>query len=118
MTDIVERLRDKWVLAALPVIARDAADEIESLRQQLEVDKAFYENVEGTHSQALKLMQISLRQQLDSLNKARAQRDELLKAAVAVVDRWDSPSWKDVPHTGEFIHRLRAAITNTTKGQP
>jgi hypothetical protein len=35
---------------------------------------------------------------------------ELEEAAKAVVDRWQSPLWKDLPHTGEFIARLDAAI--------
>ena len=47
----------------------------------------------------------------------KRQRDELRVAAQAVVDRWDSPTWKCVPPTGEFINRLRAAITNATKGE-
>jgi hypothetical protein len=34
----------------------------------------------------------------------------LREAAQAVVDRWDTPAWKDVPHTGEFINALRAAL--------
>ena len=34
---------------------------------------------------------------------------ELLSAAKAVIERWDSPLWKDLPHTGEFINRLRKA---------
>lgn len=33
-------------------------------------------------------------------------------AASAVVKRWDTPSWKDVPHTAEFIHALRDAVNN------
>ena len=35
---------------------------------------------------------------------------ELLNAAKAVIERWDSPLWKDLPHTGEAINRLRKAI--------
>jgi len=31
-------------------------------------------------------------------------------AARAVVDRWDSPLWKDLEHTGETIARLRDAV--------
>lgn len=34
----------------------------------------------------------------------------LRKAAQALVDRWDTPLWKDVPHTGVFIDALRAAL--------
>jgi hypothetical protein len=35
---------------------------------------------------------------------------ELRTAAQAVVDRWDTPLWKDVPATAEYIGRLRAAL--------
>ena len=34
----------------------------------------------------------------------------LLAAAQAVVDRWDTPNWKDAEPTAVVIHRLRAAI--------
>jgi hypothetical protein len=34
----------------------------------------------------------------------------LVKKARAVVDRWDSPLWKELPHTGESIADLRAAL--------
>ena len=37
--------------------------------------------------------------------------DELRAAAQALIDRWETPLWKDVPHTAECIHRLRAALT-------
>jgi len=34
----------------------------------------------------------------------------LQKAAQAVIDRWNSPSWKDQPHTAEYINELRKAL--------
>ena len=34
----------------------------------------------------------------------------LRKAAQAVVDRWDTPLWKDVPATAEYINKLREAL--------
>ena len=34
----------------------------------------------------------------------------LQKAAQAVIDRWDAPSWKDQPHTAEYIAELRKAL--------
>lgn len=34
----------------------------------------------------------------------------LRKAAQAVVDRWDTPLWKDVPATAVYIADLRAAL--------
>ena len=36
---------------------------------------------------------------------------ELRKAAQALVDRWDTPLWKDAPHTGQYIDALRAALS-------
>ena len=38
------------------------------------------------------------------------ERDELVAAAQAVVERWDSPLWKDVPHTATYINALRSAL--------
>lgn len=37
-------------------------------------------------------------------------RPALVKAARAVVERWDTPLWKEAPATAEVIHRLRAAL--------
>lgn len=37
---------------------------------------------------------------------------ELIDAAQAVVDRWDSPKWKDEAPTADFINRLRLALAN------
>jgi hypothetical protein len=42
----------------------------------------------------------------------------LLEAAEGVVARWDSPLWKDQPHTGAFIDQLRAAIAKAKGEQP
>lgn len=36
--------------------------------------------------------------------------DGLREAAQAVVDRWDTPLWKDVPATAVYIADLRAAL--------
>ena len=35
----------------------------------------------------------------------------LQQAAQALVDRWDTPLWKDAPHTGKYIDALRAALS-------
>lgn len=53
---------------------------------------------------------------LDPIGTARRvdvlelQRDELLSAGKALVERWDTPNWKDAQHTGEFIAALRKVI--------
>lgn len=35
---------------------------------------------------------------------------ELLAAALAVIERWDTPAWKEVPATGTYIDALRRAV--------
>lgn len=42
---------------------------------------------------------------------------KLAEAARAVIDRWDSPAWKDAPHTGEYIHALRQALASYEAAQ-
>jgi hypothetical protein len=44
------------------------------------------------------------------LAEAMEQRDRLAEAARAVVDRWETPTWKDAPHTGLFIRALADAL--------
>lgn len=62
-----------------------------------------------------------LNEQMREIERNRVAIDELVATGCAVVERWDSPSWKDLPHTGEFIYALRDAIakhdtsTTTTK---
>ena len=42
---------------------------------------------------------------------APATRAAAIEAAgQALVERWDTPLWKDAPHTGTFINSLRAAL--------
>jgi hypothetical protein len=47
----------------------------------------------------------SLRQQL-----TKPADEVLIEAAKAVVERWETPLWKDAPATAKFIYRLRDAI--------
>lgn len=35
---------------------------------------------------------------------------DLRTAAQALVDRWDTPNWKDAEHTGKYIDALRQAL--------
>ena len=36
--------------------------------------------------------------------------DAIIFAAQAVIDRWDSPDWKDEKHTADYINVLRRAL--------
>jgi hypothetical protein len=49
--------------------------------------------------------------------EAEEQRDMLADAAQAVVDRWETPFWKQVEHTGVCIAALRKALEEV-KGGP
>lgn len=57
---------------------------------------------------------------MNTLEKLTAERDHLrfanaaiVKAAINVIDRWESPLWKDQPATAQFIHALRKSIEQT-----
>ena len=53
---------------------------------------------------------------LHQLEKVKAQRDELLNALEAIIERWDTPLWKDVPHTAEYIDAARLIVAKA-KGE-
>ena len=55
-----------------------------------------------------------VRAALTTQPQAESADAELRKAAQAVVDRWDTPLWKDAPFTGDFISRLRKALATPT----
>ena len=44
------------------------------------------------------------------INAEREKYQELIAAAEAVVDRWETPLWKDVEPTAEVIYRMRDVI--------
>ena len=41
--------------------------------------------------------------------------NELIDAAKAVIQRWETPLWKDAPPTAEYIYRLRDAVERAEK---
>ena len=52
-------------------------------------------------------------QQEKKIIELQAHRNTLLEAGQALIDRWDSPNWKDAEHTGIFIDALRKALSAT-----
>ena len=61
----------------------------------------------------------ALQERCDELLKQRDKllaAPELLDAAIAVIERWDSPLWKDLPATAEYIGRLRQAVNKAQRG--
>lgn len=47
----------------------------------------------------------------------RGELEALRAAAQAVVDRWETPLWKDVEPTAVFIYKLRDAIRRPPSGE-
>ena len=52
--------------------------------------------------------------QMDRLIRAAVdlelEKSQLLTAAQAVIDRWDTPNWKDVEPTAKVINELRKVL--------
>jgi hypothetical protein len=48
----------------------------------------------------------------ETIDRIKDQDIAVYAAARAVVDRWDTPLWKDAPATAGFINRLRAALSS------
>lgn len=49
------------------------------------------------------------------IHRLEQQRNELLAAAQAVIDRWETPLWKGVPATAEYIYALRDVVDKVQK---
>jgi dethiobiotin synthetase len=85
---------------------------IEDLRVQAELTDTYtYEEAADalesllSHAKANAYEITSLRQQL-----TKPADEVLIEAAKAVVERWETPLWKDAPAAAKFIYRLRDAI--------
>lgn len=70
-----------------------------------------------THPPQADALREELERKSDAIQRLWRERDELRaenaalrEAAQAVVDRWDTPNWKDAPATAEVIGRLRAEL--------
>ena len=47
----------------------------------------------------------------NEIDRLKAENERLREAATALVERWDTPSWKHAEHTGKYITRLRTALS-------
>ena len=90
-----ESLSDDTVVTSLH-LAQFKQSEIDELSAELSLVNV---DLEITKLGAAKTMQEFMRE-----------NRKLREAAQAVIDRWDTPHWKDVPATAEYIGRLRAAL--------
>jgi hypothetical protein len=54
---------------------------------------------------------------IDEVIEAMEKLGILTDTAQAVVDRWETPFWKQVEHTGAYIAALRKAVEEAKGGQ-
>lgn len=115
--DIASLLDDALKLAKLHDAAQAQIARVEAERDEL---KALYEardlDVVTLNAQANELRCL-VASRAAELHEALARVAGLEKAARAVVDRWDTPLWKDAPHTAVQINRLRDALATSPATQ-
>ena len=64
----------------------------------------------GSDTALMRQAAATLQSQAERIKELEAEAEQLRTAAQAVIDRWDTPHWKAVPATAEYIGRLRAAL--------
>ena len=69
----------------------------------------------STATLVFRAWQASQAHQADEIAQLQLDNAKLRDKASAVVTRWNSPLWKDLPHTGMFIHELNEALSTTTQ---
>jgi hypothetical protein len=85
---------------------RVAADRLEELERELLALYKTADKLEVDKEYNARLCE-SLRADWEN---ERALADRLRKSAQALVDRWETPFWKDSIHTGKFIRSLDDAL--------
>ena len=85
------------------------SDEYFKARPQLECGdrrKVFY----AGHIRGYQAATQSSEQRIQELT---ASNNQLREAGQALVDRWNTPKWKDAEHTATFIHGIEKALSST-----
>lgn len=80
-----------------------------NMREKIERAEAEYESAVDDFIEAQDQLSTAMRLHLPALL-------EIAEKAQAVVERWDTPLWKDVPHTAGYIEDLRGAIAGAGRG--
>ena len=118
-------VRESDALAAIDVVRKDLALTLKGYNRGIRLIADMHEAAMGDTDRPVEgyVADIkALRVERDSLRDAAAEsavqvaaltaeRDALRTAASAVVELWDSPTWKEAEHTATFINRLRVALT-------
>ena len=85
-------------------LAADLATHVEELERELEQSRQ--DRIAGA--------ECSKRLAAKLANCSRVLNAPVIRAARDVVDRWETPLWKDAPATATFIHRLRDALSSAS----
>lgn len=100
-----------------PNFARRLEIQRDEARSDLEFRRGLFQLQEQQPNE-VRAERDALQEQLDAaimlgkLQERRHERDleELIAAAKAVIDRWETPFWKEAAHTGACIAALRKAV--------
>jgi len=65
----------------------------------------------GIHRYQMELINSDGPKAAYTIERQAAEIERLRGAAQALIDRWETPLWKDVPATAVFIANLKAALT-------
>lgn len=79
-------------------------------RDELRAEVAKLTEDSGTACQSADMQRTLYLQEKEAREAAEAKMMALRAAANAVVQRWDTPNWKDVENTAAYIGTLRAAL--------
>ena len=123
-----ERLRQRIVEVA-PLAAKKLVEDLTALRDRMANNLNEYQSRAWEAESFVRMFRRALepvvarddRDELPRLSRICARApgqggDGLLAAAQAVVERWDTPLWKDAPATAGYINALRAAVAARLEG--
>jgi uncharacterized protein YhaN len=119
-----------YIMESVPQLERELAEAREIAEMQKETMRQMREKYGIGERNVMR----ELRQEIENLNKIidaatnsanashlraieyQSQRDTLVDAAKAVVDRWDAPTWKELEPTAKLINALRNALAAVKGG--
>lgn len=83
------------------------------MKTQNEIEMAAHETVKLDEARRMwRIYQDKCAELNDLIDQIKDQDVAVYSAACAVVERWDTPLWKDAPATAKYIKRLRTALSS------
>lgn len=93
--------------------ANQAFEDFYNENKHLYTDTSPYGIMLTTFQAATQASEIEINALKERVEELQASNNNLREAGQALVDRWNTPKWKDVEHTAKFIHALEKALSST-----